>query len=74
MTNASTDDMKSPPMKVKGKGKDQRMEGVGTLLQFANCQGIIMAANMNDLRKLARSFFLADFDPKLARKITIKSR
>lgn len=43
--------------------------GVATLLKFAECQGIIMAANVTDLKKLCRGFYLAEFDPTKAKRV-----
>lgn len=70
MNNTNENSAKSPPMKIKENGT--RMDGVATLVQFAQCQGVLMAANMRDLRKLARGFFLADFNPELAKKVSLR--
>ena len=74
MNMTKTETKKSRPMKVTGKGAAQRMDGVATLLHFSECQGVIMAANMRDLRKLARGMYLADFDPKKARRVSLRAR
>ena len=57
-------------MKLSKKG----YHGMATLLNFADCQGILVAANVRDLRKLARGFFFVEFDPKKAKRATLSER
>lgn len=68
----SKQDSRRTPGKRPWRGKRTVYRGFGTMLHFVECDGIIMARTKNELSKLSRGFYLANFDPKKAVRVKVR--
>ena len=57
------------------KAINGKYHGSATMVHFEDCDAILVAANMRDLRKIAlRFFYMPGFDPKKTKRVTVERR